>query len=632
MEEKNLLIEKIRKGEVVLWVGAGFSKYAGYPTGKELVAVLKNRLSLDERKHFEDKFSLSEVAEEFFQLKGRNKLLQILKEVFNSKLKSTEIHDCIYGIPQIENIITTNYDKLFEFVYRDKMQVICKNSQLSQAVIPGTIKLFKIHGDLDFPETVIITQSDYNRFFQTNQYEPFWTKIRSLIAERSILFMGYSFEDQNIRVVFDDILEKLDCDSNEGFLVVPNLPAHKIKMITSHNLHYLDMVAEDIVREIKSEIRKKILLDCKNGYLDIKKAHELMKNEGIETRISYQENYFGVKLLNIKNKKVNRSGHITFNQRNPEVEKLIEYLKSDRFEKFEGSFNKEIVDIREYIGDIEVPVNQNFKQIRMIFTKMPTKIFKANLFLKEANKYIGNLKGETFQSKNKFKVFLTKTAFTITLEGSLKSLSKTSGPIKFSLSLSEHGNFLETKEILDFVNDWLKGDEIIITSDIAEGRLSILDSRKIELPRDLVDNLKFLYTLYFNLFKIQNFFKVNFTEVEAEEISKENIDLISQACVFIDKKAKKIKSFKIEVELTEKELFDEILSIEKPCMFTFTGEKDDVILLFGEKLRLGKIFITGQNCYLENKIEVKESIKKEVKFVPIVIVSKTDDLYYSYKE
>ena len=35
------VIYKIRKAEVVLWAGSGFSLYAGYPNGGKLVEVIK---------------------------------------------------------------------------------------------------------------------------------------------------------------------------------------------------------------------------------------------------------------------------------------------------------------------------------------------------------------------------------------------------------------------------------------------------------------------------------------------------------------------------------------------------------------------------------------------------------------
>jgi len=43
---KEDLFNYIRKEEVVIWAGAGFSKYAGYPLGGELKDLIFNALPL----------------------------------------------------------------------------------------------------------------------------------------------------------------------------------------------------------------------------------------------------------------------------------------------------------------------------------------------------------------------------------------------------------------------------------------------------------------------------------------------------------------------------------------------------------------------------------------------------------
>jgi len=73
------LFELIRKEEVVLFVGAGFSINAGYPSGDKLCKRIFDDLSDTEKTDINDKLPLPELTEEFVQIRGnsRNSLITI---------------------------------------------------------------------------------------------------------------------------------------------------------------------------------------------------------------------------------------------------------------------------------------------------------------------------------------------------------------------------------------------------------------------------------------------------------------------------------------------------------------------------------------------------------------------------
>lgn len=59
------LVKKIRNNEVILWVGAGFCKYAALPLGGELVEKIKKDLSKEELEDVEHINLLPDLAEEY---------------------------------------------------------------------------------------------------------------------------------------------------------------------------------------------------------------------------------------------------------------------------------------------------------------------------------------------------------------------------------------------------------------------------------------------------------------------------------------------------------------------------------------------------------------------------------------
>src|SRR5690606_224149 len=87
------LFELIRAEDVVLFVGAGFSLYAGYPSGANLAKMIFDRLSSTEKMEISFTENLPKLCEDIYHLKGnKNLLIKCLKDVFNRKPRNNEVH------------------------------------------------------------------------------------------------------------------------------------------------------------------------------------------------------------------------------------------------------------------------------------------------------------------------------------------------------------------------------------------------------------------------------------------------------------------------------------------------------------------------------------------------------------
>jgi len=119
MDELSELIMKIRTNNVILWVGAGFSLYAGMPTASKLVQSIIEQSRDDEKNILREIRTLQDVSEEFMLLRDGNKddLIEILKKEIIISPKDLSLHKMLSEMPQINEIITTNYDTLFEQAY-----------------------------------------------------------------------------------------------------------------------------------------------------------------------------------------------------------------------------------------------------------------------------------------------------------------------------------------------------------------------------------------------------------------------------------------------------------------------------------------------------------------------------------
>jgi len=204
MSELDQLCDLIRKEKVILWVGSGFSRYAGYLTGSDLLSILLTTLGdLTPITPNPTSASLKEVADCFVALKGRECLVELLKEHYAKEPERNEIHKSLSIINRVKYVITTNYDPLFENAYGDNIVTIAHDEELPRiSDYPEKTILLKIHGDLSDPDSIIITSDDYEKF-DTDSI--LWTKIKSLLAEYSVLFIGYSVSDPNVREMLDYI-------------------------------------------------------------------------------------------------------------------------------------------------------------------------------------------------------------------------------------------------------------------------------------------------------------------------------------------------------------------------------------------------------------------------------------------
>ena len=284
---KESLFQAISKGEVVLWAGAGLSLYAGLPSGVQLREILYEGLTPLEKEEVGKESDLSHLANEICVLKGnRNYIIQTLKDTFRRDFLSTETHKVISQIPHFRNIITTNYDSLFESVYGSGKLNIIFSDDHTPYIDDKKVNLFKIHGDLSAPNSIIITESDYNNFFSKDtEQNTIWSIIKGIIATKSILFIGYSLEDTNVEVVFNKIRDKIGENGKECYFVAPNISTTKSKKLIRAKIHPISLTGEKLFEELIEYLTKNITNDFKNKYISSDIYSEFIGNFGLKSEI-----------------------------------------------------------------------------------------------------------------------------------------------------------------------------------------------------------------------------------------------------------------------------------------------------------------------------------------------------------
>lgn len=83
-------------------------------------------------------------------------------------------------------------------------------NELLFSQLQGIAEIYKIHGSVSDPQTIIINENDYKEFKEQKEYLA--AKLLTIFMEYPIIFIGYSISDSNIRDILSSIVK---CMTNE---------------------------------------------------------------------------------------------------------------------------------------------------------------------------------------------------------------------------------------------------------------------------------------------------------------------------------------------------------------------------------------------------------------------------------
>ncbi len=206
---------------VIPFLGAGFSAVQGLPDWSALLKDVAEEVQSDTGD--EPPLTYAEIAKacgddnlqiaEYLYLRAGNSIGPI-RHVMTKALQraghplesSTHVELVNLGATQV---YTTNFDDLIEDTYHAlnlPVEVIALPRNLAQSHYERT-QVVKYHGDLRHDVTLVLTEAQY--YARLDFESPMDLKFRSDLLGRAVLFMGYSFRDINIRVIWFKLMEMM---------------------------------------------------------------------------------------------------------------------------------------------------------------------------------------------------------------------------------------------------------------------------------------------------------------------------------------------------------------------------------------------------------------------------------------
>lgn len=206
---KNELLDAHRSGKLMLFVGAGVSANLGLPNWDALIAHIAKELGYDPK--IFSTYGTPLALAEFYKKKkgGLGPLRSWMDREWHKPtidISKSEIHRLITQ-GNFPRIYTTNYDRWLEYAH-DAFDVrydkIASVADLV-SVTDGQRQIIKFHGDFNADDSIVLDETSY---FQRLDFDtPLDIKLRNDMLGSSVLFIGYSLNDLNIRLMFYRLTE-----------------------------------------------------------------------------------------------------------------------------------------------------------------------------------------------------------------------------------------------------------------------------------------------------------------------------------------------------------------------------------------------------------------------------------------
>lgn len=277
----NEIIDAIKNEQLVIFAGAGISTEGKnvYPTS--FYTDINDELG----EKYDNTFP--ELMTKFCNKpNGRKKLINKIINRFEYYKSFSEIKNVmnqffhpLSDIYSIKEIITTNWDRMFEeecgcmpVVYNSDIPLLEEDKR----------KVYKIHGSIDNIGTLIMTQSDYDRCYQELRENLIGGRVKFLLSNKTIVFIGYSLEDEDFRKIWEFIDECLGELKPHFFIISPD--ENLKEKLKDKNVTVINTIGSNFIEKVRHILIKDgYLLDSKLFYLLTDSILEVALNEHRKT-------------------------------------------------------------------------------------------------------------------------------------------------------------------------------------------------------------------------------------------------------------------------------------------------------------------------------------------------------------
>jgi len=181
------------------------------------------------------------LAVEHYPMFPKDEIVRLLGDIASSSRLSgeDEPHRLLASLP-LPIYLTTNYDNLMTVAlqgkFRDPKREVCRwNTLLRDEATrfdsgyepnPANPLVFHLHGYLELPASIVLTEDDYFDFLVNISREPLLLpkRVQKALTETSVLFIGYGLADWNFRVLLQGLSRFMEKGLGRRHIAVMTAP------------------------------------------------------------------------------------------------------------------------------------------------------------------------------------------------------------------------------------------------------------------------------------------------------------------------------------------------------------------------------------------------------------------------
>jgi hypothetical protein len=169
-------------------------------------------------------------------------------------LREAPIHRALAALDKCGLFYTTNFDMFLEKAFRihgRSCEVSAVEAQMGG--LGRACEIVKFHGDLDHPDQIVLTESEYERRLSLSTALDY--RLRADLLGRVVLFVGYSFRDPNVSYLFRLFTEGFrdkpgSLSGDRAYIILPDPSDFENKLFEARHIQVIGVKGSNMSQEI----------------------------------------------------------------------------------------------------------------------------------------------------------------------------------------------------------------------------------------------------------------------------------------------------------------------------------------------------------------------------------------------
>lgn len=258
------IFKNVNYNNYALWIGDNINKKLNIPTKNELALTIYKELNEDIKEKIENREKLTEVSQVFLDSAAGNmmNLISLLSSELELEGKSNP-YSYLSEIGVIDTIITHDHSEILESIWKEGEihNVFCEKG-LSRS----NVNLFKILGDYNHTERIILTSQNMRKVKKLKLYDHFWEKLNGELENKNLILLGINL-DEDTKDILSLVFSKTNLSNTDKYFVTSNpisledeswLISNEFEFIYEDDLNFVRKMALYFNNENIDPVKKEI--------------------------------------------------------------------------------------------------------------------------------------------------------------------------------------------------------------------------------------------------------------------------------------------------------------------------------------------------------------------------------------